>query len=189
MGFSLYRCPGEGRDDARREWPTQSSLRAKRSNPGAASASLSAAPGLPRRCAPRNDGVLWRHLSTLSAVVARLAASAKTSARPELLSRVEALAKTGSGDPVSRGRCARAEEPRRTGCPAFAGHDGSGRRESVFSRHTCVRVVRSVYPPMTKRAQGMPGVRWTRGRLCNKKHRRQQPQVHRKHPAFPAQWF
>jgi hypothetical protein len=29
----------------------------------------------------------------------------------------------------------------------------------------------------------MPGVRWTRGRLCNKKHRRQQPQVHRKHPA------
>src|SRR5258707_12862283 len=37
--------------------------------------------------------------------------------------------------------------------------------------------------PQMKRAQGMPGVRWTRGRLCNKKHRRQQPQVHRKHPA------
>ena len=44
-------------------------------------------------------------------------------------------------------------------------------------------------PSNQKRAQGMPGVRWTRGRLCNKKHRRQQPQVHRKHPAFPAQWF
>ena len=36
-----------------------------------------------------------------------------------------------------------------------------------------------VPPSRKQRAQGMPDARCTRGRLCSKKHRRQQPRVHR----------
>jgi hypothetical protein len=43
----------------------------------------------------------------------------------------------------------------------------------------CVRGMREHCPSNQKRAQGMPDARCTRSRLCNKKHRRQQLQVHR----------
>jgi hypothetical protein len=50
---------------------------------------------------------------------------------------------------------------------------------SARSRGTILPELSVVGPPSIKRAQGMPDARCTRSRLCRKKHRRQQLQVHR----------
>jgi hypothetical protein len=43
--------------------------------------------------------------------------------------------------------------------------------------------------PLMQRAQGMPGARCARSRVCEKKHTRRNHGHTGKHPAFPAQWF
>ena len=69
----------------------------------------------------------------------------------------------------SRDACDQAERPACTGCPAFAGHDGEGRRDSTFSRHEMSEVLEMNRPRNQKRAQRMPDARSTHGRLCSKK--------------------
>ena len=53
------------------------------------------------------------------------------------------------------------------------------RHDFLFSRHEMSELLEVHRPRNHKRAQGMPDARCTRGRLCSKKHRRQQLQVHR----------
>jgi hypothetical protein len=76
-------------------------------------------------------------------------------------------------------RAAMNPESRDSGSGASHHPGMTEKHESAISRHECVRVIQSNHPRKTKRAQGMPDARCTRGRLCRKKHRRQQPGVHR----------
>jgi len=46
------------------------------------------------------------------------------------------------------------------------------RRESMFPRHEMPELFKQNHPQRDQRAQGMPGVRCTRGRVCVKKHTR-----------------
>jgi hypothetical protein len=53
-----------------------------------------------------------------------------------------------------------------------------------------VRVLPKTFRPLDQRAQGMPGARCARSLACkSRKHASKSPRSHRKHPAFPTQWF
>ena len=62
----------------------------------------------------------------------------------------------------------------------------------AFSRRHVARALQSIaLPSKTKRAQGKPGARCTRGLVCklHEENAHTSIQVQRRHPAFPAQWF
>jgi hypothetical protein len=79
----------------------------------------------------------------------------------------------------SRDGCDGAERPRRTGCPAFAEHDGGGRHGSAISRHEMSELFKRTT------LEDHRGCRECRMRdapvaaCATKKHRRQQLQVRR----------
>jgi hypothetical protein len=64
------------------------------------------------------------------------------------------------------------------------------RYTSAISPHVFARVMPEASRPRNQRAQGMPGARCARSLACkSRKHASKSPRSHRKHPAFPAQWF
>jgi hypothetical protein len=63
------------------------------------------------------------------------------------------------------------------------------RQQSAFPRRRWRPSLANSSRPRTKRAQGMPGARCTRSRVCVKKCTRVATTGTPHHPAFPAQWF
>src|SRR5450756_3085087 len=67
----------------------------------------------------------------------------------------------------------------------------ANRRASAFPRRDAFGACVDCPPPKTKRAQGKPGARCTRGLVC-KVHKRMRTRAYRSsggNPAFPARWF
>src|SRR5450756_1499682 len=67
----------------------------------------------------------------------------------------------------------------------------ANRRASAFPRRDASGACVDCPPPKTKRAQGKPGARCTRGLVC-KVHKRMRTRAYRSsggNPAFPARWF
>src|SRR5712691_9440297 len=65
------------------------------------------------------------------------------------------------------------------GTASFVKQPAMRRHSFAIPPHVSRGFCAFVPPSRKQRAQGMPDARCTRGRLCSKKHRRQQPRVHR----------
>jgi hypothetical protein len=149
-----------------------------------------------RRCAPRNDEFAGR--SRFNSQTATREAP-RESPRPAL--REERSPGEAQRSRAGEGLCPRAQFVERAPHPALsprrAGRGrrkGRGRRESAAPRSParCVRVLLGNAAQRNQRARGMPGAQCTRSLVCalvlEYAHEYSQRR-HRKHPAFPTQWF
>src|ERR1700761_6908058 len=100
-------------------------------------------------------------------------------------------------DPVFQRHPCLTERPRRTGSPAFADDDIGECRTAIanLARHAFALATLSAsellfrFRSLQAEGAGKAGCRSHPRPACNKKRRRQSPQVRAEQPAFPARWF